>query len=160
MPLKFPSVVAEINVISVLSILNFAHSYRVPLKKATGRGAYDTMRALIFGLYLSSSEEEDLLSARGLKSVSNSRIADLMQLTGHVHVEKPHPSIPGLTIGELGGPLHELVREITRVLNETGTILLIGGYPSLGQFVLDALTKGQISEGGSVDPEVVLDEVI
>ena len=159
MPLRFPSVTAEVNVIAILSILNFAHSYRVPLKDATGRGAYDTMRALVFGLFLSSNDEADLLSARGLKNLTSGQIADLMQLAGHLHVEKKHPTIPGLTIGELGGPLHELVNEVTRVLNETGTILLIGGYPSLGEFVFDALKKGQISENGPVDPEVVLDEV-
>jgi len=82
-----------------------------------------------------------------------------MQLSGHLHVEKAHPTIPGLTIGEMGGPLNELVNEVTRVLNETGTILTVRGYSNLGDFVLDALKKGQISEGGPVDPEVVLDEV-
>jgi hypothetical protein len=159
MPLRFPSVSSEVNLISILSILNFAHAYRVPLKKATGRGAYDSMRALLFGLYLSSSDEEDLLSARGMKDLTRGRVADLMQLAGHLHVEAAHPTIPGLTIGELGGPLNELVNEVTRVLNETGAILLIGGYPNLGEFVLDAMKKGQVSEGGPVDPEVVLDEV-
>jgi hypothetical protein len=130
----------------------------VPLRKATGRGAYDSIRALIFGLYLSSTEEEDLMSAQGMKDISRARIAELMQLTNYIHVEKAHPTIPGLTIGELGGPLYELVNQITSVLNETGTILLSRGYSSLGAFVLDALKKGQNGEG-PVDPEVVLDEV-
>lgn len=160
MPLQFPTVASEINVISVLSILNFAHSYRVPLKKATGRGAYDTMRALIFGLYLSSNDEEDLLSAKGLKNLTSGRVAELMQLSGHLHIEQAHPTIPGLTIGQLGGPLYELVTEVTNVLNETGAILVTRGYPNLGEFVLHALKMGQTSEGGPVDPEVVLDEVI
>jgi len=159
MPLQFPSVAAEVNLITLLSILNFGHAYRVPLKEATGRGAYDTMRAFIFGLYLSSSDGDDLLSAEGLKGLTRGRVADLMQLTGHLHVEKAHPTIPGLTVGELRGPLNELVNEVTRVLNETGSILLAKGYSYLGDFVLDALNKGQISQGEPVDPEVVLDEV-
>lgn len=98
------------------------------------------------------------MSAQGMKDISRARIAELMQLTNYIHVEKAHPTIPGLTIGELGGPLYELVNQITSVLNETGTILLSRGYSSLGAFVLDALKKGQNGEG-PVDPEVVLDEV-
>jgi hypothetical protein len=98
------------------------------------------------------------MGAHGMKVVSRARIAELMQLTNHIHTEKAHPSIPGLTIGELGGPLYEFVNQITSVLNETGTILLNRGYSSLGAFVLDALKKSQNGEG-LVDPEVVLDEV-
>lgn len=162
LPLKFPSVLAEVNLISVLSLLNFAHGYRIPLRKATGRGAYDNIRALIFGLYLASSNEDDLLSSRGMKDISSTRVADLMQLTNYLHVEKPHPTIPGLTIGELGGPLYELVGLVTKVLNETGTILVNGGYPSLGAFVLEALTEGERvgkETGNGVDVEVVMDQV-
>ncbi|PVF93836.1 hypothetical protein CPB86DRAFT_789718, partial [Serendipita vermifera] len=162
MPLQFPTTLSEINLISVLSILNFAHTYRVPLKKATGRGAYDSIRALMFGLYLSSDDDSDLLSAKGLKELSSARIAELMQLTNHIHVEKSHPTIPGLTIGELGGPLYEMVSAITNVLNETGSILVTGGHASLGEFVLASLKKGKLDdeENGRVDPEVVLDELI
>jgi hypothetical protein len=162
MPLQFPSTLSEINLISVLSILNFAHTYRVPLKKATGRGAYDSIRVLMFGLYLSSDDDSDPLSAKALKDVSSARIAELMQLTNHLHIEKSHPTIPGLTIGELGGPLYEMVNAITKVLNETGSILVTGGYASLGEFVLAALKKGKTDdeENGRVDPEVVLDEVL
>ena len=98
------------------------------------------------------------MSAHGMKIISRARIAELMQLSNHIHVEKAHPSIPGLTIGELGGSLYEFVDQITLVLNETGTILLNRSYSSLGAFVLDALKKSQ-NEEGLVDPEVVLDQV-
>ena len=157
MPLQFPSVESEVNLISLLSILNFGHGYRLPLKKATGRGAYDTIRALIFGLYLSSTDEDNLMSAKGLKSLSNAKIAELAQLTNHIHIEKAHPTIPGLSIGELDGPIYELVGLITSVLNETGTILIRDGYDSLGDFVIQALNKA--NQDGTADAEVVLDEV-
>lgn len=157
MPLQFPSVLDEINLISLLSLLNFAHGYRIPLRNATGRGAYDSIRALIFGLYLSSSTEDDLMSAKGIGGISKARVADLMQLTNFIHTEKSHPTIPGLKIGELGGPLYELVGLITGVLNETGKILVDRGYPNLGTFVLEALKKGQ--KEGTVDVEIVLAQV-
>ena len=163
MPLKFPSVAAEVNLISILSLLNFAHGYRVPLRRATGRGAYDTIRALIFSLYLSSDPEaggERLMSAKGMRSVSSATVADLMQLTNHMHVETPHPTIPALTVGQLGGPLYELVGLVTKVLNETGDFLVEGGYPDLGSYVLEALKAGErVGHEKGVDVETVLNQV-
>jgi hypothetical protein len=163
MPLKFPSVAAEVNLISILALLNFAHGYRAPLRRATGRGAYDNIRALVFGLYLSSDPEADaggLMSATGMRSVSSAAVADLMQLTNHVHVERPHPTIPGLTVGQLGGPLYELVGLVTKVLNETGEFLVKGGYPDLGAYVLEALKEGErVGQERGVDVETVLNQV-
>jgi len=74
-------------------------------------------------------------------------------LSNALHVEKPHESIPGLTVGELGGPLYDLVKLITKIMNETGTVLQQGGYRDLGSFVLEAL---QQAKG---DSEVVLQRV-
>jgi hypothetical protein len=162
MPLKFPSVAAEVNLISILSLLNFAHGYRVPLRRATGRGAYDTIRALVFSLYLSSDAADGggLMSAEGMRSASSAAVADLMQLTNHMHVERPHPTIPALTVGELGGPLYELVGFVTKVLNRTGEFLVTGGYNDLGTYVLEALKEGErVDPEGGVDVETVLHKV-
>lgn len=164
MPLKFPSVAAEVNLIAILSLLNFAHGYRVPLRRATGRGAYDTIRALVFSLYLSSDASAEagggLMSAQGMHGVSSAAVADLMQLTNHMHVERPHPTIPALTVGQLGGPLYELVGLVTRVLNETGEFLVKGGYPDLGTYVLEALKEGErVGYERGVDAETVLHQV-
>lgn len=159
-PLQFPSVLSELNFVAVLSLLNFGHYARASLKDATGRGAYDSIRALLFGLFLASTDDDsDLLSAQGMKTISSGRVAELMQLTNHIHIETAHPTIPGLTIGQLGGELYQLVNQITTVLNETGDILVERKYANLGAFVLDALRKGQSVENGPVDPEVVLGEV-
>jgi hypothetical protein len=175
MPLKFPSVAAEVNLIAILSLLNLGHGYRVPLRRATGRGAYDSIRALVLSLYLSSDAAApgvatggsgggggSLMSAAGMRAVSSAAVADLMQLTNHVHVERPHPTIPALTVGQLGGPLYELVRLVTRVLNETGEFLVMGGYPDLGAYVLEALKEGERvghGHGRGVDVETVLNQV-
>ena len=172
MPLRFPSVAAEVNLLAILSLLNFAHGYRAPLRRAIGRGAYDTVRALVFRLYLSSDPEPEagsgssggggsgLMSAQGMRRISSAAVADLMQLTSHVHVERPHPTIPALTIGELGGPLYELVQLVTKVLNETGEFLVKGGYPDLGAYVLEALKEGErVGHERGVDVETVLNQV-
>lgn len=142
LPLNFPSPLAELNLLSILCLLNFASGYRVPLHAETGRGAWDCIRAFVFSLYLSSSiGHGDLLSATGMQSINEMTVAELMRVK--VHVEKPHESIPAITVGELGGPLYELVKLIAGVLNETGKILIDAGYPDLGTFVAECLKEGE-----------------
>jgi len=136
LPLNFSSPLDELNFISILSLLNFGSAYRVPLHEQTKRGAWDSMRALMFSLYISSGDG-DLLSARGMTTLSVAKIAELMGIS--LHVERPHEKLPGITVGELGGPLYELVGMISLVLKETGEILRKSGYQNLGAFVAEAL---------------------
>lgn len=161
LPLKFDSHLEELNLISVLSLLNFASGYRVPLHEQLHRGAWDTIRAFVFSLYITSSSEENLLSSRGMQSIRMTKVAELMGVS--LHVEKPHEKLPGVMIGELGGPLYDLVKLVTQVLNETGSILVSGGYPNLGSFVLEALREGARvqaeKDGESVALEIILERV-
>lgn len=161
-PLKFASTLSELNLLSVLSLLNFASGYRIQLHTETGRGAWDNIRLLIFSLFLASSTggEGDLLSARGMQDIQEQKVAELMRVS--LHVERPHESIPGLTVGELGGPMHELVKLITGTLNETGLILVKAGYPDLGSFVLEALQEGEKVKSRAkvgADVDVILERV-
>lgn len=105
--------------------------YRIPLREQTGRGAWDSIRALLFSLYISADGEEDL-SARGMKNITEAKITELMQVNSHV--EKPHETIPGLVVGQLGGPIYELVQLITQVLNETGTVGFCSRYITATHF--------------------------
>lgn len=161
LPLNFSSPLDELNLLAILSILNFASGYRVQLHQEVGRGAWDTIRAFVFSLYLSSSiDGDDLLSAHGIAAIEASKVAELMGV--NVHVERNHDTIPGLTIGQLGGPMYELVNLVTGVLNETGDILVDRGYPNLGAFVLEALKEGAKAEpasDGSQELEAVLERV-
>lgn len=78
----------------------------------------------------------------------------------NLHVEKPHPKIHGITVGELGGPLYELVKMIADVLTETGTILEESSYLTLGAFVAEALQQaGKVSSSDDAMLEVVLERV-
>ena len=79
-----------------------------------------------------------------------------------VHVERPHESIPGVTVGDLGGPMHELVKLIANTLKETGDVLQRSGYPDLGTFVLEALNNGEKAGAakGGVDADVVLEQIV
>ncbi|KAK7057399.1 NAD+ kinase [Favolaschia claudopus] len=153
MPLNFPSVAAEVNLLSLLSLLSFGSAYRVPLHAQTGHTDWE--RAFVFSLYISSStDEDDLLSARGMQNMTEARVAEFMRV--NIHIEKPHETLQGVTIGELGGPMYELVSSITRVLNETGKILVDMRYPDLGMFVLEALQKSRTADN-QADIDVIIE---
>ncbi|KAF8626829.1 hypothetical protein AX15_004661 [Amanita polypyramis BW_CC] len=120
------------------------------------------MRALVLALYLGSTAGEgDLLSARGMQNIELAKVAELLRV--NVYVERRDESLPGVMIGELGGPLYELVKLITDVLNETGQLLVDYGYPNLGSFVLEALEHGRnvrSDENTDAELEVVLGRIV
>lgn len=101
-----------------------------------------------------------MLSAKGMQGIGDAKVAELMRV--NVHVERPHETIPGVTVGELGGPLYELVRLIRGVLNETGQVLVKSGYPDLGTFVAEALKEGEkvrSLENPTLGVEIILERV-
>ena len=133
----------------------------MPLHEQTGRGAWDNIRALVFSLYISSTtgEEPDILTARGMQTIDSGIIAE--QLRVSIHVDRPHETIPGVTVSEVGGSMSKLVQLIVHTLNETGDVLVKSGYPDLGSFVLEALKVGQrASKGGPPDVNVVLEQIV
>ena len=137
-----------------------ASGYRAPLHRETGRGAWDSIRAFVFGLYLSSATdgEGDLLSAIGMQTLSETKIAELLGVS--LHTERQHEHIHGLTIGQVGGPGWELVQLLKTLLDETGKILVSGGYPNLGSFVAEALKEGARVAQEKADPAVAADIVL
>jgi hypothetical protein len=88
--LEYPSIAAELGVMSILTVLNMALRYRVLLHKATSRGAYDIIRMLVMAPYLSSTAEADYVSARGMGALHHQKVADLMGVLKHIHVMIPH----------------------------------------------------------------------
>ncbi|PCH43980.1 hypothetical protein WOLCODRAFT_133053 [Wolfiporia cocos MD-104 SS10] len=164
-PLAFPSVLSEVNLLSILALLNFASGYRTPLHAATGRGAFDNVRALVFALYISSAAgtgEGDYLSARGMRAIRAATVADLMGVAGKIHVEREHESLRGVTVGQLGGPVWEVVELVTRTLNETGGVLVDAGYPDLGSLVMQALKEGEKArrDGPGAECDVILERLV
>lgn len=99
-----------------------------------------------------------MLSSRGMSSINMTKVAELMGVD--LHTERPHDNIPGVVIGELGGPLYDLVQLITQVLNETGSILVSGGYLNLGSFVLEALKEGERAQINNGTEPVALETVL
>ena len=115
-------------------------------------------------MYISAESEGDYTSALGMQQIEAGKVAELMGVANKIHQESDHPSIPGLKIGQLGGPIWELVQLITKVMNETGGVLIKGGYPNLGAFVLEALQEGEKAKDKGADSpapecEVILERV-
>lgn len=113
-------------------------------------------------MYLTSltGEESELLTAKGMQTIQEQQVAELLRVS--LHVERPHETIPGVTVGELGGPMHELVTLITRTLNETGEVLVNSGYKDMGSFMVEALKEGEKKKSADTpgaDIEVVLELV-
>lgn len=148
------------NLLSILALLNMASGYRAPLHRETGRGAWDSIRAFVLGLYLSSATdgEGDLLSAMGMQTLSEAKIAELLGVS--LHTERQHENIHGVLIGQVGGPGWELVQLLKTLLDETGKVLVNGGYPNLGSFVAEALKEGARVAHEKGDPAVAADVVL
>ncbi|EAU91352.2 hypothetical protein CC1G_07387 [Coprinopsis cinerea okayama7 len=159
LPLNFASALDELNVLSILALLNFGSSFETTLRAQMGHGASNAAKALIFSMYIASnSTEGDYLSAKGMAELSHAKVADLMGVD--VMVEKPHPQMHGVTVGELGGEMFEFVKSITGVLNETGRKLMGMGYRNLGFLVVEALKGGEREAGSKGVPEAFADLVI
>jgi hypothetical protein len=130
-----------VNLIAILALLNFGSGYRVELKRLTGRGAFDAIRALVLSFHISQTD----LSARGLSGMTAHDIASLAQIP--VSEDTPHPTIQGLQIGQ-PTKLVRMAEEIARVLRETGDILVKGGYQNLGTFVIECAKRAKVDGKG------------
>ncbi|WFD20340.1 hypothetical protein MCAP1_002584 [Malassezia caprae] len=135
-PLAFASVEDEVNLVAVLALLNAFSGYRIDFHKATGHGAYDNVRRMILGLYLSVDGDAASLSAESLAHVTPAMLAQLLGVP--THTEAPHPTLPMVTVGTQGGPLKEPLELAASMCRDTGAFLLKRHIPSLGAYVLQA----------------------
>ena len=141
LPLKFDSLLQEVNLLAILGLLNFCSGYRVELKRLTGRGAFDTIRALVISLHISQTD----LSSPSLEKLNAVDIASMAQLP--ISEAKDHPSLQGVQIGS-PTKLAQMAKDIANVLSSTGEILRRGGIQSLGAFVLDCARRSKIEAKG------------
>jgi hypothetical protein len=124
--------------LSILSLLNTLSGYRLPLHAATGDGAYQNVTKILLGLFISGDEN---LSAKGLKELKEQEVAGIMGVS--LFSEKPHDTLPGVTVGVKGGLVAEAVGLIVKACNETGEILVREGYDSLGDLVVEILDEAE-----------------
>jgi len=141
LPLKFGTLLQEVNLLALLELLNFCSGYRVELKRLTGRGAFDTIRALVISLHISHKD----LSSAGLEHITGHDIAEMAQLP--VSEDMDHPTLQGVQIGR-PTKLAKMAEDIAHVLSSTGQILRRGGIQSLGAFVIDCAKRSKVDGKG------------
>ncbi|PWN42446.1 hypothetical protein IE81DRAFT_290241 [Ceraceosorus guamensis] len=138
LPLSFDSVAEEVNLLAVLSLLNFLSAYRAPLHKATGSGAYQAVLRLVIGLYISGP---NALSALALKELKADGVASLLNVST---TQESSSGIPGVVLGQPNtGDMYEVCQLVARACNSTGEVLLRLGLVDLGSLVLKALERAR-----------------
>lgn len=153
-PLRFPTVVGELNFFGILALLNAFSGYRTPFHKATGIGAYQNVIRFLIGLYISSSEAEDrsigsaALTAKGMQSLTEAKVVELLGVS--IHQEKQHDSLPGVTVGVRGGDMFDCVQLIRTTMNNVGSTLVEMGFNSFGDYLVRIL-KHATQECGDGD---------
>ena len=146
-PLRFSSPEEHLNFVCVMAMLNACSGYRSAFHESTGKGAADNMRRLALGLFLTPHVGADgppPLSAAGLKALGPGQFAEILGVS--LHTEAPHPTLPGVIVGTVGGPLHEALDALASMCRETGEFLVSRGYGNLGSYVNDAITAASASD--------------
>ncbi|GAA6063306.1 hypothetical protein JCM10212_006716 [Sporobolomyces blumeae] len=147
LPLRFDSPRDELNLLSVLALLNFLSGYRAALHRLTGRGAYSTILSLILSAYLSDADSaSSILSTKGMKSCTVASLASLAQIS--THSESDHPTLgSAVKVGTKDDEAFELLGLVEGVLHETGETLDALGMADLGTWVEQELlrTRGEVA---------------
>ncbi|KAG0032720.1 hypothetical protein BGZ81_010228 [Podila clonocystis] len=132
-PLRFETLEQEVNILSLIDILNTGHGFRKELHEDSDRGAFETIVFGIMSFHISSSPT----NAEALAKITGWEVGEHFGITMQkdapselAHVTLSKPSVASKLAGQIQG-----------VLNETGSILKKLKFETLGAFVIDAAKK-------------------
>ncbi|UZJ54608.1 hypothetical protein CBS101457_003928 [Exobasidium rhododendri] len=151
LPLAYPSLHAELNVICHLCFLNSLSGYREAFHQNTGQGAHKNIVQIVLSCYLSdpAGDSNAPLSANTLVALNPMALLDILRL--ETHVESKHPLIPATILGKRRrDDLYEALEVLCIAANDTGKRLNEMNCPDLGSFVerslKEANTEGKTEE--------------
>lgn len=156
LPLAYPSLHAELNVICHLCFLNSLSGYRQAFHRNTGQGAHKNIVQIVLSCYLSDPAGDSAapLSANTLVALNPMAILDILGLD--THVEKKHPLLPATIVGERRrDELYEALETLCVAANDTGKRLIEMKCPDLGTFVERSL-KEVDAEGNNDEEKAAL----
>jgi hypothetical protein len=156
LPLAYPSLHAELNVICHLCFLNSLSGYREVFHQNTSQGAHNNIVQIVLGCYLSdpAGDSNAPLSANTLVAMNPMVLLDILRLD--THVETKHPLLPATIVGERRrDELFEALETLCVAANDTGRRLIEMGSPDLGSFVERSL-KEVDTEGKSDEEKAAL----
>lgn len=161
-PLRFPTPTAEVNFLSILALLNAFSGYRVAFHKATGIGAYQNVVRLMIGLYISGGDGgqdrvvgSPALTAKGMAELKQAKLVELLGVS--IHEEKPHETLPGVTVGVRGGEMFDLVQLIHSTFVNVGKKLQDLKQSSLGAYIVSLLEK---TKHKALDDQAATDHLV
>ncbi|KAF8939691.1 hypothetical protein BGZ58_008986 [Dissophora ornata] len=136
-PLQFDSLEQEVNILSLVDILNTGHGFRKELHEDSNRGAFLTIVFGAMSLHIANIPT----TAEGLCKMTAPDVGKIFGIT----MQKDTPT--ELAFATLLKPteVSKLAVQIQGILNETGGVLKQKGFETLGAFVLDAARKAQHS---------------
>ncbi|TIA93580.1 hypothetical protein E3P99_00073 [Wallemia hederae] len=156
LPLKFESVEEELTIIGLLTVLNFGSGYRSMLHQHTGLGAFDNVKRFVLALFL--SKDSGHLSADGLAGFTLENTIDMVNLNPfHEH---PHPTLPGVVVGERDQHAFEYLNLITTTLNDVGRTLQALRKQSFGAYLLDVFGVASGDTSTSTEADSVVTELV
>jgi len=138
-PLRFSSFMDQLNFVAVLAMLNAFSGYRAAFHQATGHGAFDCIRKIVLGMYLSADEGDSALDTLALERVTPSTFAQLLGVP--THSETPHPSLPGVVVGTIGGPLREPFEMAAKMCVETAAFLKASRHEHVESCIVEGLAE-------------------
>lgn len=139
LPIRFDSLVDELDYLSVSSLLDFGSGFD-PLLRASGQR--EAAEAVEFGL-LGAAMQGAPLDAAALAGMTRAQVGSLLGITATEEREV----MPGVTLtSPMAGPLAPLLGLAAAALNGTGAALRRQGQASLGAYVL-ALVQGRAAAG-------------
>lgn len=156
LPLAYPSLHAELNVICHLCFLNSLSGYRQAFHQATGQGAHQNIVQIVLSCYLCdpAGDSSAPLSANTLIVLNPMALLDI--LGQDTHVESKHPTIPATILGERRrDELYEALETLCVAANDTGKRLASMKCPDLGTFV-ERILKEAASEGKGDEEQAAL----
>ncbi len=150
LPLTFPTLLHELNLISIIAILDHEALRDAYSAVATiAEGSYDDVIIRgVMACYISSSEDSwesksNLLGAAGM-GLSDEKVSEMFNLPLSLMTEKDHPSLPGIKIGERSEGRHAgLVKSIGRNLRSVSRSLVKEGYTCMGEVVERAFSEAE-----------------
>lgn len=159
LPLRWDSVGAEVNFLSLLSLISILSPAQIYLDQLPSSPTPASLaRHLLLGLYLSApptnhATAPSSLSSGHLAALGDGEVAEILGLK--IHQEKKLDHIPVATLAERGGPGSEVVDRLRSALNYTGDQLVKSRYVDLGAVVMETLSQCKGVAAGKGDAEAV-----
>ncbi|MBW0462355.1 hypothetical protein O181_002070 [Austropuccinia psidii MF-1] len=132
-PLQFSSQLDELNMVSMVALLDCLDEYHHFLKLTTGRGAWETTRYLVMSLYLSDHG----LTTHAMLQVTSEQISSILSLP--THLERPMPQNPAISLAEPDPQASQLIQFILNLLHQIGQALKHANLPNLASFLISRI---------------------